>query len=90
MISDLWHLYTTIAAVQSIVKISYRHRDEIKELHTAVYRVISDYLQKRKRRIDRAYQDFQKEEWEVVPAEGASLEFKLQDNRSDEQEISQP
>ena len=89
MISDLWHLYTTIAAVQSIVKISYRHRDEIKELHTALYRTISEYLQKRTRRIDEAYRDFH-EEWQVVPAEGASLEFKLQDNRSDEQEISQP
>ena len=68
MISELWRFYTTAMAVQSIVTITYRHRDELEKLHTTLCTTISAWKQHRRKTIDKAYRDFD-EEWQVVSAE---------------------
>ena len=68
MIEELWRFYTTVTAVQSIVKITYQHRDELEKLRTILYATIIEWKQNRRRSIDKAYRVFD-EEWQIVSAE---------------------
>ena len=62
MISDLWQFYMTANALQSLLKLAYRHQHEFQHLYVAL--CIHKWKVKRQSKIDQALRDFD-DAWQI-------------------------